>query len=185
MVVKNAAIEKSQIKDTGNLNVSNSQALNADPNMPIPTPINIVSPRKEPRFSGENIFANKAIQAGEINPDPILCHVKLIKNMIKADFGSQIAMIADMIINQIGIRSKNNPHPTQNFFIFVDRSMNLAANNCGMNHPADVMTLTKPIGIKDVVNLLMKSGMIVVIERKLYPNQKVAPSRKLTVKFQR
>jgi hypothetical protein len=75
-VVKNAAIKKSHVKGTGNLNVSNSQALNPDPNMPIPTPINIVSPRNEPRLSGENIFANKAIHAGEINPDPILCQVK-------------------------------------------------------------------------------------------------------------
>jgi hypothetical protein len=85
----------------------------------------------------------------------------------------------------MGIRSKNNPHPTQYFFIFVDRSINLAANNCGMNHPADVITLTNPIGIKDGVNLLIKSGMIVDVERKLYPNQKVAPSSKLTVKFHR
>jgi hypothetical protein len=118
---------------------------------------------------------------------PILFYARLknIKNRTRADFGSLIATTVDKIINQMGIRSKNNPHPTQYFFIFVDRSINLAANNCGMNHPADVITLTNPIGIKDGVNLLIKSGMIVDVERKLYPNQKVAPSSKLTVKFHR
>jgi hypothetical protein len=41
------------------------------------------------------------------------------------------------------------------------------------------------MGIKDVVNLLIKRGIIVEAVIKLLPNQKLAPSSKFTVKFQR
>jgi hypothetical protein len=92
-------------------------------------------------------------------------------------------MIGLNIITKIGSLSRYKPHPTTISFILLRLSVILAENNCGKNQPAAVMTLIIPIGSKEEVNLLIKSGRIVVEEMKLLPIQNDAPSSKFTVKF--
>jgi hypothetical protein len=147
--------------------------------------MNMVIPKKDPRFSGEKIFASRAIQEGAITPAPNENQVRQIKNRTNARSGKYLAIKAHNIIIQTGNRSRKSPQPTTIRFIVEKRSVIRAENNCGRNHPAEVMILTKPIGISEGVNLLMNKGKIVADEIKLLPNQKVAPSSKLTVKFQR
>lgn len=106
----------------------------------------------------------------------------MIKN-IKANEGFDLAITGLIIIRMIGSLSRNNPQPTTISFIFLRLSVILAENNCGKNQPAAVITPINPIGTNEDVNLLIKSGKIVVEEIKLLPIQKDAPSSKFTVKF--
>ena len=50
--------------------------------------------------------------------------------------------------------------------------------------PLLAITATSPIASWLVVSLLMKSGTMVALDMKLKPSQKVAPSSRLTTKFQ-
>ncbi len=171
------------MKDFGYANVLSSQALIRDPRIPIPLPMNMVVPRNDPRFSGENILASNVIQAVATTPAPIVCQVRQRINNINASVGCDFAMTGLKIIRMIGNLSRNNPQPMTISFILFRLSVILAENNCGKNQPAAVITLINPIGINEGVNLLIKSGKIVDEEIKLLPIQKDAPSSKLTVKF--
>ncbi|OQA46124.1 MAG: hypothetical protein BWY52_00945 [Chloroflexi bacterium ADurb.Bin325] len=83
----------------------------------------------------------------------------------------------------IGRRSVKKPRLTTTAFLRGNCSLMLAVNNWGMYQPAWVMTASTPNASGSVVSLLRKIGRMVAAEMNAEPNQKNAPSSKLTVKF--
>ena len=88
-------------------------------------------------------------------------------------------------ISQRGRRSRKKPRLTTTGFLRARRSVGPAANSWGRYQLDWPMMANNAIGSGFVVILLRKRGKIVAYEMKLRPNQKKAPSRKLTLKFQR
>ena len=77
------------------------------------------------------------------------------------------------------------PRLTTTGFLRASRSTRLAVKSCGRNHEAWANTASRPMASGLVVSLLTKRGRMVALDIKLAPNQKNAPSRRLTEKFHR
>ncbi len=146
------------MNELGKAKVLKNQALKREPKIPMPLPINIVNPIKDPRFSAENNLAISAIHAGATTPAPIAFHNTHKKNNINARTGLDRANMPLNTSKNIGILSRKNPHPTAIFFTRNCASVILAENNWGKNQPADMTTLTSAMGNSEDVNLLINKG---------------------------
>ena len=85
----------------------------------------------------------------------------------------------------MGTRSRKKPRVTGKNFFRGARSTALATKSCGKRLPAVARKGIKPIKSGLSVKWLTYKGRMIVEEIKLNPNQKLAPSKVLTRKFQR
>ncbi|MBS1252630.1 MAG: hypothetical protein MAG451_01671 [Anaerolineales bacterium] len=180
-----AAMVKVYRKFVGKGNVFKSQVLRPAPTVPMPAPRNIIVPKNRPRRSTGTQRAMRSCQAVAIVPAPKTCHAYPTKKSPSPHAGDRAAMGAASTITHIGARSRKSPRLTTTGFLRASRSTTLAVKSWGRNQPACAITAASPMGSGLDVSLLMKSGTIVLEDTKLRPNQKVALSSRLTVKFQR